>query len=170
MAAATAHRAQGSRQRGEQRQIDALAQTGHHQLSRALRARGCRRALHSATLRTAARNRNPDPPKPAHLSHSYDAEDLALHVAPAGRIEQNLNSVAVLVEERELEVGSLDAVQRVVQHALHRVAVLELDEVGHQMLAHRLSLVVPHDHGSLLVPLVDITWRHDVRCDARDAN
>lgn len=81
-------------------------------------------------------------------------------------IQEQLEAIAVLVEEREGEiVGALPA-ECYLDHALHLVSEVLGDEVAHEMLAQHVGLGEPSDGNRLLVPLRD----QPARIDAEDGH
>ena len=99
------------------------------------------------------------------LPDAHHADDVAARVPPRGRIQQHLHAPPSLVKSGKLEVGRLAAQQRVVEHLLHRRAVL-LRDVRRRPGACPItsSLRVARDLRCLAVPLV----HQPVRVDAED--
>ena len=98
------------------------------------------------------------------LPHPDDAHDLAGRVEARRGVEQHLDALAHLGEEREDEVVGALALQRLVQHLLHLAPELLGDVLPHEVLPHHLLLAEAGDLGGLAVPLVDVP----VGVDAQD--
>eukprot|EP00976_Prorocentrum_cordatum_P105696 1194308-Prorocentrum_minimum.AAC.3 len=95
------------------------------------------------------------------LPDAHHAHGVALLVAASGGVQQHLHALPLLGEERELEVGRLDALQGVVQDIAHHRLVLRVDELLHQVAPHHLLLGALGDLRGLLVPLVHVAKRVD---------
>ena len=98
------------------------------------------------------------------LADTHHTNDRALRPATCRRVEEDIDRLAVLGVQRELEVGRLLTAQRILQHLLHRALELGRDEVLDERAADDLLLGVAGDLGGLLVPLVD----EAVGVDAKD--
>eukprot|EP00966_Prymnesium_polylepis_P015979 368705-Prymnesium_polylepis.2 len=83
------------------------------------------------------------------LPHAHHAHNRVVGAAPRRRVEQNVDRLALLCVQRELEVGRLLGQQRLVQHVLNLVLEVGRDELAHQVLPHHLLAAVSSDLGGL---------------------
>ena len=82
-------------------------------------------------------------------------DDLAVHVAPGGRIQQHIDPLTTFCVQWKLIVGGLNAEQGVVKHALYRRLVLIGNEVTNQVSPQYFRFLKPGDLRGCLVPLVN---------------
>eukprot|EP00966_Prymnesium_polylepis_P080954 1875400-Prymnesium_polylepis.1 len=66
------------------------------------------------------------------LTHTDHAEQLARRVPARGGVQQHLDTLATLGDERELEVVCLHTLQRLGKHGVHGNLVLVDDEVANE--------------------------------------
>ena len=89
------------------------------------------------------------------LAHSDDADNLVAVVPAAGRIEQHIDTLAVLGVQRELEVVCLRTLQCVLEHLVDRILEFGGDEVLNERAADDFVIWIAGNLGGLAVPLVD---------------
>ena len=89
------------------------------------------------------------------LTDSDHPHDISFGIAPGGGIEQHVHPPALLGEEGKFEILGLLALKRPVEHVFDGGLVVLADELGYQIVAHRLLLGKAGDFRGALIPLVD---------------